>query len=241
MPLEQDEQDRIWSHLQNRATSAFDLSYPRLHFFAARCLPGTKVLNVGVGTGYLEELLTQRGVEVFSLDPSEDTIERLQLQLRMGPRAQRGYAQEMPFDDRSFDKVIMTEVLEHLPDGVLQSTLDEVRRVLKDDAEFTGTVPYREDLAANQVLCPRCETQFHRWGHEQRFDENALGRLLTSHGFRIDRMYPRTFPDFSRRDFTMLVKATVRYILGRLGEPVVGPNLYFRARPAVPTTSPIQS
>jgi hypothetical protein len=29
---------------------------------------------------------------------------------------------------------------------------------------------------------------------------------------------------------SLFVKAAVRYLLGRIGEPLVAPNLYFRAR-----------
>src|SRR3712207_7275576 len=51
-------------------------------------------------------------------------------------------------------------------------TLDEVRRVLKSGGRFIGTVPYREDLPANEVMCPHCSSTFRRWGHEQSFDRS---------------------------------------------------------------------
>jgi SAM-dependent methyltransferase len=203
-----------------------------LRFFAEQCRHGSRVLNIGVGSGYLERLLIDRRVNVFSLDPSADSIERLRVELKMGERAQCGYSQRMPFGDASFDKVIMTEVIEHLTEDVLHSTLDEVGRVLKPGGELTGTVPYREELLSNEVLCPRCEARFHRWGHEQSFDEARLGALLREHGFTIDRMYPRAFPDFRRADVRLFLKAIFRYVLGRMGEPLVGPNLYFSVRSA---------
>jgi SAM-dependent methyltransferase len=229
-PLAQEEQDRIWKHHQVTGTGVFDLSYPRLRLLGEQCARGTRVLNVGVGSGYLERLLVTRGVDVFSLDPSSETIERLRTELGMGERAQHGYAQQMPFADRFFDTVIMTEVLEHLQSDLLHSTLDEVRRVLKPGGELVGTVPYREDLAANEVICPHCQAQFHRWGHEQAFDARSLGSVLREHGFHVEQLYPRTFPDFRRRGARLFVKAIFRYALGRLGEPLVGPNLYFRVR-----------
>lgn len=230
MALRQDEQDRIWEHHQTDATGVFDLSYPRLRFLAERCRPPGRVLNVGVGSGQLEALLLARGVETFSLDPSTHSIERLRARLQMGDRARQGYGQAMPFETGSFDKVIMTEVLEHLASDVLSATLREVRRVLRAGGEFTGTVPYREDLGSNEVLCPHCRAQFHRWGHEQRFDVPSMRRLLQEHGFEVQTAYPRAFPDFHRRHPTLLLKALFRYVLGRMGEPLVGPNLYFRAR-----------
>lgn len=232
MTLSQEEQDRIWTHHQTQASGVFDLSYPRLRFLAERCPPGTRVLNIGVGSGYLEQALATRGVQVFSLDPSAESVERLRGELRMGDRAERGYGQHIPFESQVFDKVIMTEVLEHLPDAALHATLDEVRRVLKSSGEFTGTVPYREDLASNEVICPRCQSQFHRWGHEQRFDMPSLRQALMQHGFYVERLYSRSFPDFRRRRPGLLLKALFRYVLGLLGEPLIAPSLYFRARPA---------
>ena len=229
MTLKQDEQDRLWNHIQTHVRGAFDLSYPRLRFLAGKCRRGSRVLNIGVGTGYLEELLLARGVETFSLDPSANSIERLRNDLHMGDRARQGHGQRIPFESEAFDTVIMSEVLEHLGTDVLDATLDEVHRVLKPGGEFTGTVPYQEDLAANEVICPHCETHFHRWGHAQRFDAGSLRDLIAGHGFRVRRMGPRTFPDFHRRGAGLFAKAAVRYVLGRLGEPLVGPNLYFRA------------
>jgi SAM-dependent methyltransferase len=96
--LKQDEQDRLWGHLQTHVRGAFDLSYPRLRFLAERCAPGARVLNIGVGTGYLEQLLVGRGVVAFSLDPSAATIERLRAELNMGEHARQGHAQRIPFD-----------------------------------------------------------------------------------------------------------------------------------------------
>lgn len=192
----------------------------------------SRVLNIGVGSGLLEVLLLDRGVETYSLDPSAQSIEQLRTRLRMGDRARQGYAQQLPFEAGFFDRVIMTEVLEHLPDEVLHPTLDEVRRVLKPAGELTGTVPFREQLQANEVICPHCEAQFHRWGHAQSFDSSSLGALLLQHGFRIVRMYPRTFPDFRRPHARLFLKAMFRYVLGRLGEPLVTPNLYFSAHPS---------
>lgn len=226
--LKQAEQDQIWKHFQNQARETFDLSFTRLRFLAKRCLPGTRVLNIGVGSGDLERLLVAREVEVYSLDPCAESVTRLQAELKMGEeRAKQGYSQAIPFDTGYFDKVIMTEVLEHLVEDVYHATLDEVRRVLKPGGEFTGTVPYCEKLQASEVVCPHCHAQFHRWGHHQAFDVDSLGDSFIRHGFRIVRMYPRCFPDYRRHGFRNLLRAVFRDMLGRMGEQLVGPNLYF--------------
>jgi len=228
--LKQTEQDCIWQHYQIQAKDTFNLSYPRLRFFAQRCFPGTRVLNIGVGSGYLDKMLADKGVDVYSLDPCGEAVAQLKVGLKMSERAKQGYSQDIPFDTGHFDKVIMTEVLEHLGDDVLHATLDEVRRVLKIGGEFVGTVPYREELKANEVICPHCKLQFHRWGHQQSFDITSLRILFKKHGFCVKRIYPRSFPDFRRLGLRYFLKSVFRYVLGRLGEPLVGPNLYFIAK-----------
>jgi SAM-dependent methyltransferase len=227
--LTQENQDRIWRHYQTDATGIFDLSDPRMRFLARRCAAGTRVLNIGVGSGKLEELLLRRGVEMYSLDPSDKTIELLRARLGMGDRARQGYGEKIPFDAAFFDRVIMTEVLEHLPDDTLHATLSEVQRVLRPGGDLIGTVPYREDLSANIVICPHCDGRFHRWGHHQRFDTPSLRALLQRHGFVIKRLYPRVFPDFRRAQPFQFLKSIIRYVLGLMGEPMAAPNLYFRA------------
>lgn len=228
---EQTEQDNIWRHYQNNARDVFDLSYSRLRFLAERCVYKTRVLNIGVGSGYLEKLLAARGVEVYSLDPCAASIARLRIELSMGERAQQGHSSNLSvFKDEYFDKVIMTEVLEHLSGEILHSTLDEVRRSLKPGGEFTGTVPYREDLKSNEVICPNCQAQFHRWGHHQSFDVASLGQVLKQHGFIVEHLYTRSFPDFRRAGLKLFAKSIFRYILGRMGEQLIGPHLYFIAK-----------
>jgi ubiquinone/menaquinone biosynthesis C-methylase UbiE len=232
MEVNQKESDRLWSYYQNQASESFDASYSRLRYLAKRCPPGSMVLNIGVGSGYLETLLIQRGVAAYSLDPSELTINRLNEKDGMNGRARQGYCHEIPFPDDYFDLVIMTEVLEHIQKDFLDTSLREVQRVLKKSGCLIGTVPYREVLRDNHVFCPNCHANFHRWGHLHSFDMTALRNLFECNGLRVENLETKTFPDFSRPGIKPFLRATFRYILGRMGEALVCPNLYFVCRPA---------
>lgn len=226
------DQTKIWDHFQNsdELGDAFINAMPRYEFLAKQIKSGMTVLNIGVGRGGLESILNKKMVVVNCLDPSEETIDRLRKLYNLGLRAQVGFSQSMPFQDGEFDVVIMSEVLEHLGDDVLHSTLCEVRRVLKPDGFFIGTVPANEILVDNNVICPHCGESFHRWGHIQSFSLLRLREVLSVNGFTVQRIETRAFSSWRRGGLKNIVKSSIRYALGRVGAPIASPNIFFKAR-----------
>lgn len=225
------DQTKIWDHFQNddEIGDVFINAFPRYEFIAQQIASGMSVLNIGVGRGGLENILLKKGAVVSSLDPSESAIDRLRKQYELGERAQVGFSQSIPFPDGQFDVVVMSEVLEHLSNDVLNSTLVEVRRVLKPDGYFIGTVPANENLLDNRAVCPHCGGSFHRWGHVQSFSPMRLRELLLANNFAVRRNETRAFPDWRRSGWNNLIKSLIRYVLGRAGSPIASPNIYFEA------------
>ena len=226
------DQSKIWDHFQNddEAGDVFVNALPRYEFIAQRIASGMSVLNIGVGRGGLEAILIKKGAVVSCLDPSESTIDRLRKQYELGERARVGFSQAIPFPDSQFEVVVMSEVLEHLSDDVLNSTLVDVRRVLKPDGHFIGTVPANENLPDNGAMCPHCGKSFHRWGHLQSFSLIRLRELLLANSFSILRNETRAFPDWRRSGGKNIIKNSIRYVLGRAGSPIASPCIYFEAR-----------
>lgn len=225
-------QEKIWDHFQNNEEmdGAFDNAFPRYAYIAQQVKAGMSVLNIGVGRGGLEKILLNKGALVSCLDPSESSIDRLREQYELGERAQVGFSQAIPFSSSQFDVVVMSEVLEHLSDEVLNSTFDQVRRVLKPDGRFIGTVPANEVLLDNRTVCPHCGEAFHRWGHVQSFSLTRLREILLANNFVVLRSETRAFPDWRRSGWRNLVKNLIRYVLGRIGSPISSPNIYFEAK-----------
>lgn len=175
-------QEKIWEAFQNDE-ELLGVGFParkRFDFLAKQIPIESSVLNIGVGKGYLEEILVEKGVSVSCLDPSAAAVEKIREKLNLGEKAQVGYSQSIPYSNASFDYVIMSEVLEHLNDEVIGKTLLEVKRVLKLNGKFLGTVPADEALNAGIVVCPNCADHFHRWGHVQSFSQERLFNLLSS-------------------------------------------------------------
>jgi ubiquinone/menaquinone biosynthesis C-methylase UbiE len=173
-------QEKIWDYFQNNpeiGSLAFNAD-ARYRFIANKIVSGSDVLNIGVGKGGLELMLLDKRVNVYCLDPNKESIRKIQEEFGLAERAKFGYAQAIPFDDSSFDVVVMSEVLEHLSDEVINKTVKECHRVLRKGGRFIGTVPADEVLLESRVVCPDCGKVFHRWGHLQEFSEQRLRQLL---------------------------------------------------------------
>lgn len=224
-------QDKIWEYYQNNASEFFAGAKPRLDFIIKQISRKTVtatpcVLNIGLGSGYLEDTISQFGWEVHSLDPDERAIKRL---IERGIKGYRGYIEEMPFDDATLDFVIASEVLEHLTDEQRCQGIREVARVLKRGGWFIGTVPYREDLFASLVVCPRCEEVFHRWGHKKSFDVKTIRDELSAF-LEVVEVRRTAFVAFRQRPFLRKIKGLVRLLMAKCGEAIAVPSIYFSAR-----------
>jgi demethylmenaquinone methyltransferase/2-methoxy-6-polyprenyl-1,4-benzoquinol methylase/phosphoethanolamine N-methyltransferase len=99
--------------------------------------PGEKVLDVGCGPGVLSLLAAERvgaSGEVHGIDPSPGMIDLAQRKAaRAGIRAsfRTGVIEALPYEDGTFDAVLSSLMLHHLPDDVKRQGFTEIVRVLK--------------------------------------------------------------------------------------------------------------
>jgi SAM-dependent methyltransferase len=221
-------QDLIWDYYQNEVPEKFGGSRARLSFLADRIRAPASVLNIGCGTGVFEQLVSERGIDIYSLDPSERSVLQLRSRLGLGERAQVGYIQNMPFPNSKFDAVFVSEVLEHLTTEIMRQGLAEIHRVLKPGGRIIGTVPSRENLEEQRVLCPCCGKRFHRWGHEQSFDPQTMRAILSEH-FEVTRVFERPFIAWRTLNWKGKVIATAQSVLWRLGSHGSNENVFFEA------------
>lgn len=224
-------QEAIWEHFQNEGQDWFAGSRDRLRYLAGQLAGRARVLNIGVGDGTLEELAQAGGAHVFSLDPSERAIVALRARLGLGDRAQVGFAQAMPFGDGAFDAVVASEVFEHLTPDVLRRALFEVRRVLTPGGMLLGTVPAREQLADQTIVCPCCGEKFHRWGHQQSFTCESLREILST-SLRVESVREHYFAPWSVLNWKGRCACGLKALLSRVGIHGSDENIVFRAQKA---------
>lgn len=125
------------------------------------------IVDCACGGGYGASILRDKGWGVIGFDISPDCI---------GEAAARGIdvslsdIRDMQCDDNIADVFICSETLEHLKDGgEMQSAVEEIKRVCKDDGIICITVPSdREKCLKNPnhktyLSFADVESLFHEW------------------------------------------------------------------------------
>src|SRR6266700_3667526 len=103
----------------------------------ARMQPGDAVLDVGCGTGTLAMEVARcvgRAGRVAGVDPGTEQIARARAKAarRNVPiDFQIGVIEQLAFPDQSFDVVLSTLMMHHLPTNLKRQGLSEIARVLK--------------------------------------------------------------------------------------------------------------
>lgn len=111
-------------------------SYRRL-LVAGRVKPGDRVLEVGCGPGYLARMLAKAvgtSGSVVGIDAAPEMTEYAARKARrlVNCRFEPGTAESLSFPDESFDAVLSSLVIHHLPEDGRLRAVREMRRVLRE-------------------------------------------------------------------------------------------------------------
>jgi ubiquinone/menaquinone biosynthesis C-methylase UbiE len=144
---------------------------------------GQRVLEIGCGTGNVTTRAKRAapGADVVGTDPDPLALARAQRKARgmTGIRFERAYAQELPFADGEFDRVLSSMMLHHLDDDVKAAAAAEIHRVLRPSGvlhivDIGGPMTASDGLMARRML---------RSPHVVGSLGDAIPRLLRSVGF----------------------------------------------------------
>lgn len=125
----------IWDH----GLEKYPFARARIEPIIYEVPDGAKVLDVGVNSGeVIKYLQDKKGCDVWGVDISENLIE-----ICHKKGLKNTYvcdADRLPFEDNTFDVVLLCEVLEHFDEPV--PYLKEIARVLKKDGFLLGSSPH---------------------------------------------------------------------------------------------------
>jgi SAM-dependent methyltransferase len=134
------------------------------------------VLDVGCGRAWVAASLCPNGVEVCSMDISPANVEKALSRYPFpNHRGAVGDGFTLPFDDESFDCVIASEVVEHVPDPA--AFVHSLFRVVKKGGALILSTPYKEKL--RYELCIHCHQLTPVNAHLHSFDEHRLTSLYS--------------------------------------------------------------
>jgi SAM-dependent methyltransferase len=154
--------------------------------------PGDRILDLGCGFGRHAYEAARRGAHVIALDAGEDevngvagTFAAMVEQGELSPETTkvgvvRGDALHLPFADGTFDRVLCSEVLEHIPNDL--GAMKELARVLRPGGTMAITIPRFGPELINWAL----SDEYHMvpGGHVRIYRRSVITSRLESTGLR---------------------------------------------------------
>jgi 2-polyprenyl-6-hydroxyphenyl methylase / 3-demethylubiquinone-9 3-methyltransferase len=165
-----------------------------------------KILDVGCGDGYYLYLLSNLGIKLSLTGADFDKRALESARKNLGSKKVRlvwaDLMKRLPFEDKTFDKIVMSEVVEHLPDDV--KGLKEVRRVLKPGGILVLTVPNANypflwdpvNWTLEHLFGTHVESGFWAgiWNqHLRLYKLSQIQKVITKSGLKIDKVESVTF------------------------------------------------
>lgn len=142
--------------------------------------PGTQLLDVGCGTGALLEKLAHNFPQttLVGVDPVPEMLAVARRRLPAGIELGEGWAEELPFEDHSFDVVVSCNVFHYIRQPV--PALKEMIRLLRPGGELVIT-----DWCDDYLACRICDWCLRRFNpaHFKAYRERECLELLKEAGF----------------------------------------------------------
>jgi SAM-dependent methyltransferase len=171
---------------------------------AAAWLPsGHRLLEIGCSTGYLTAHFLGRGDSTFGLDINSRALTAARRRHPGVPHVCSD-VEHLPFADRSFDAIVMLEVIEHTRSDV--AAVAEIRRVLKVGGTLILSTPHAGAFAFLDPYNLRRAFQQHfprayaAAGHLARFDNGQYTDNMERHRhYRLGQVASLLEPAFAIR------------------------------------------
>lgn len=154
--------------------------------------PGTKMIDVGAGAGRHSFEAYRRGADITAFDMDKEELENVatmfEAMAEAGEAPESGRAETvsgdalaLPYPDSTFDVVIASEILEHVPQD--EEAIAELVRVLKPGGKLAVTVP----RWLPERLCWLLSDEYHanEGGHIRIYKADELRAKIDTRGMQF--------------------------------------------------------
>lgn len=187
----------VWSALEIERLHVYEDNYKANEYFSN--MIGDKIvkyskrwikkdaniLDYGCGPGYLIKFLLNAGYKTSGMDFTHESVDIANEKYK-GKNNFRGayYFDELSCNNQ-FDVIFNIEVIEHLTDDYLDDMFSKYKQLLTDDGIVIITTPNNQNLVADSVYCPFCDTLFSPVQHVRSWNRSTLTKYVSEKGFDI--------------------------------------------------------
>jgi ubiquinone/menaquinone biosynthesis C-methylase UbiE len=207
----------LYDYVVGFLTLGRELALRRMTVDLARLQPGESVLDVGCGTGALTRLARERVGEIGKVYGIDAAPQMIAVARRKAARHnlvidfQVGLIEQLAFPDDSFDVVLSSLMMHHLPEELKRQGLAEIARVLKPGGRLLV-------LDIQPWQSQRDQSRIRR--HMQQRGSHAFFALLLHAG--LERGIEDLSPVMKEVGFTHIEIGetgfrTLGFVLGRIG------------------------
>jgi SAM-dependent methyltransferase len=169
---------------------------------------GLRCLDLGSDNGVVSLLLRRRGGSWASADLTEESVASIRELVKDDVFRVEGPA--LPFPDHAFDRVVVVDMLEHVPDDA--AFLAELGRITRPGGRLVVNTPHLKRTALRRLREALGLTD-EKHGHlRPGYTAEGLAALLRAAGFAPEA--PRTYSRF----FTELIDTALNWGIERLGK-----------------------
>lgn len=127
------------------------------------------ILDVGCGDGVISNAFSEK-YSVVSTDRSFNAVKHV------NTTKFQSSADLLPVNNNSFDLVFSSEMLEHLPQSIFNSAIEEFKRVSRK--YILLTFPNNENIEKHFVKCSECKHIFNKSYHLRTLNLNSIKKLF---------------------------------------------------------------
>jgi ubiquinone/menaquinone biosynthesis C-methylase UbiE len=157
-------------------------------FHKLKLKPHSLVLDAGCGSGrHLRALAKLSNLNIIGIDKNSSDLNDALTGLENMPDAlsdnylvSRADIKKLPFASASFDCVICSEVLEHIPDH--ENALKELVRILKPQGDLVVSVPRYFSEKICWLISPAYSSE--EGGHIRIYKKKKLQKILANQGIK---------------------------------------------------------